>query len=529
MPASITLSDLSWSTPDGWPLFTDLSLSFGAERAGLVGRNGVGKTTLLKLIAGDQTPQSGTVAVSGRLHVLHQSVQVSPEETVADLFGIRDSLALLGRAEMGEATTEELTLADWTLEARVAAALTRTSLDAEIRTPLLTLSGGQRTRAALAAAIFAEPDFLILDEPTNNLDRDGRQAVIDLLAAWRSGAIVVSHDRELLETMDAIIELTTLGATRYGGNWSAYRERKALELAAAEHDLAETQKRVAEVARSAQERAERKARRDSIGRKKAARGDMPRIVAGGLKRRAENTSGDHARLAGRRQELAMEDAAAAREKIEVLQPFSVKLPSTGLPANKTVLRIEGVTAGYSREQPVLRRLSLEITGPERLAVTGPNGSGKTTLLSLVTGALQPREGSVRIMVPFSMLDQRVSLLDPSLSIRDNFRLLNPDADENACRAALARFMFRADAALQITGNLSGGQMLRAGLACVLGGPHPPSLLILDEPTNHLDLDSIAAVEAGLRAYDGALMVVSHDEMFLEAIGITRRFELAAIT
>ncbi|OHV82285.1 ABC-F family ATP-binding cassette domain-containing protein [Rhizobium sp. LCM 4573] len=529
MPASITLSDLSWSTPDGRPLFTDLSLSFGAERAGLVGRNGVGKTTLLKLITGELAPHSGTVSVSGNLHVLHQSVQVSPEATIADLFGVRDALALLGRAEKGEATAEELTSADWTLETRMASALARIGLDAEIHTPLLALSGGQRTRAALAAAIFAEPQFLILDEPTNNLDRGGRRAVIDLLADWCSGAIVVSHDRELLETMDAIIELTTLGASRYGGNWSAYRKRKALELAAAEHDLAETQKRVTEVIRSAQERAERKARRDSVGRKKAAKGDMPRIVAGGLRRRAENTSGDNARLAERRQDRALEDVAAAREKIEILQPFSVKLPPTGLPANKTVLWIDDITTGYSQEQPVLRHLSLEITGPERLAVTGPNGSGKTTLLSLITGALQPFEGAVRVMVPFSMLDQRVSLLDTSLSIRDNFRLLNPDADENACRAALARFMFRADAALQTTGSLSGGQLLRAGLACVLGGPHPPSLLILDEPTNHLDLDSIGTVEAGLRAYDGALMVVSHDEMFLEAIGITRRFELTPVT
>jgi ATPase subunit of ABC transporter with duplicated ATPase domains len=119
----------------------------------------------------------------------------------------------------------------------------------------------------------------------------------------------------------------------------------------------------------------------------------------------------------------------------------------------------------------------------------------------------------------------MSLLDASTSIRDNFRRLHPESDENSCRAALARFMFRADAALQRVSTLSGGQLLRAGLACVLGGTAPPALLILDEPTNHLDIDSIEAVEAGLRAYDGALLVVSHDEAFLEAIGITRRVTL----
>jgi len=132
---------------------------------------------------------------------------------------------------------------------------------------------------------------------------------------------------------------------------------------------------------------------------------------------------------------------------------------------------------------------------------------------------------VRVNTDFAMLDQEVSLLDASLSIRDNFLRLNPEADENACRASLARFKFRADAALQIVSTLSGGQMLRAGLACVLGGTTPPPLLILDEPTNHLDIESIETVEGGLRAYDGALLVVSHDEPFLAAIGTTRRLEL----
>ncbi len=279
------------------------------------------------------------------------------------------------------------------------------------------------------------------------------------------------------------------------------------------------------MSRTAQEAAERKARTDSVGKKKSAKGDMPRIVAGGMKRRAENTSGDNARLAERLRTKAAHDVSAAREKIELLQPLSVTLPPTGLPANRVVLKVNGVTAGYEAETPVLRNLSFEIIGPERIAITGPNGSGKTTLLSLISGSLLPFAGTVRLPVGAAMLDQRVSPLDPASSIRDNFRRLNPGTDENACRAALARFMFRADAALQMVGTLSGGQMLRAGLACVLGESSPPSLLILDEPTNHLDIDSITAVEAGLRAYDGALLVVSHDEVFLDAIGITRRLEL----
>jgi ATPase subunit of ABC transporter with duplicated ATPase domains len=184
MPASITLSNLSWSTPDGLALLSDLNLSLSPERAGLVGRNGTGKSTLLKLISGELRPHSGTVTVNGTLGILRQTVQVDQRETVADLFGIAEALTLLRRADSGEANAEELADADWTLEARLAAALARLGLDVEPETRLATMSGGQSTRARLAALIFAEPDFLLLDEPTNNLDREGRTAVVDLLFNW---------------------------------------------------------------------------------------------------------------------------------------------------------------------------------------------------------------------------------------------------------------------------------------------------------------------------------------------------------
>jgi ATPase subunit of ABC transporter with duplicated ATPase domains len=187
---------------------------------------------------------------------------------------------------------------------------------------------------------------------------------------------------------------------------------------------------------------ERKARRDSAGKRKAARGDMPRIIAGGLKERSEVTGGENVRLAERQRTEALEQAATARERIEILQPLWVVLPQTRLPATKVVLTMDKVTAGYEPDRPVIRNLSFAIAGPERIAVTGPTGSGKTTLLALVAGRLKPWSGTVRVATSFAMLDQRVSLLDPKTSIRDNFRRLDPAADENACRAALSRFMFR---------------------------------------------------------------------------------------
>lgn len=529
MPASIILSRLSLSTPDGRSLLSNIDLTFGTERAGLVGRNGVGKTTLLAAITGEHMPQSGRVIVNGTVRLLRQDAQLRAGATVVDLFGARGALDLLRRAERGEASAEDVAEIDWTLDTRLASALARVGFDIAPDTELERLSGGQVTRVRLAALLFTEPDFLLLDEPTNNLDRDGRRAVIDLLAAWRGGAIVVSHDRALLETMDAMVELTSLGATRYGGNWSSYRAQKAVELAAVRHDLAHAEKHLSEIDGKAREAVERKARKDSGGRKKRAKGDMPRILAGARRDRSEDSGGKTAQITERRRAEALDAVDTARRRIEVLQPPSVKLPSTQLPAGREVIWLDRASAGYQPERPILRDLSLAIVGPERVAIVGPNGSGKTTLLKLIAGELPAVSGTVRVRPDFALFDQKVSLLDPAISILRNFARLNPRAGANECHAALARFMFRADAALQIVGSLSGGQLFRAGLACVLGGSTPPSLLILDEPTNHLDLESIEAVEAGLRAYDGALLVVSHDEAFLQAIGVTRRVDLAART
>jgi len=525
MPATISLSSLSWLTPDGTPLFTNLNLTFGPERTGIVGRNGSGKSTLLRLISGDLHPASGQVQISGTIAMMRQDVIEHPDDTIADLFGVRPALDILGRAEAGLAQVDELADADWTLPARMEVALLRCGLSAEPHTPLATLSGGQRSRAALAALILAAPDFLLLDEPTNNLDREGRRAVIDLLRSWSGGAIVVSHDRELLEEMDAIVELTSLGAARYGGNYSAFRQRKDTELDAAARDLSHAEKALSDAARRAQLAYERKARKDSAGHRARAKGDQPKILMDAAKGRAEASGGAGARLREARREAADEAMSAAREKIEVLQPLRMDIPSTGLAPGRTVLRLDGVTGGYDPAHPVIRDLSLTVTGPEGVVIAGPNGSGKSTLLKIITGQIMPQSGRVELMVPFALLDQHVGLLDPARTLRDSFLHLNPVADIHMAHAALARVGFRAADALRYAGELSGGERLRAGLACALGSMPPPKLLILDEPTNHLDLDGITALESALAAYDGAVMVISHDAAFLQSFAPDRTIHL----
>ncbi len=526
MSSFVTLDGLSFKTPDGRTLLENLTLAFGAERTGLVGRNGVGKSTVLRLILGELQPSSGEIAVRGRIGVLRQALAPPPKASVADVLGLAEPLARLARIEAGEGEEADFADADWTLEARLAEALAQVGLDGlDPARPAATLSGGQVTRAALAGLIASTPDLILLDEPTNNLDAAAKALVAEVLADWRGGAIVVSHDRGLLREMDRIVELSALGAKVYGGGYDLYAARKAQEEAAASRDLDAAERAAARVEREAQLARERKARRDAAGKRTAAKGMEPRLFLGAQAERAENSGARANLLAEKRRANAAADLAEAEARVERVRRLSFELPPSGLAIGKAVLAFEHVGFAYPDQAPLLRDLSLRLTGPERVAVTGPNGSGKSTLIRLAMGELAPTGGVVRRGAEAALLDQKTAMLRQDETLAEAFRRLNPEANDNAAYAALARFQFRNVAAQKKVAELSGGERLRAALACVLMGARPPQLLVLDEPSNHLDLDSIAAVEAALAGYDGALLIVSHDRDFLAAVGIDREIEL----
>ena len=524
MPAHLTLERLSYATPDGVSLFDNLNLAFGAERTGLVGRNGVGKTTLLRLITGELIPVSGSVAVRGRIGVLRQAMSPPDGATVADLLGVRADIDRQVRIEESRGSEDDFANALWDLESRIEQALASVGMVGQhVDRQAATLSGGEATRLALAGLLIQAPDLILLDEPTNNLDAEARAMVAGVLHGWKGGAIVVSHDRALLREMDRIVELSGLGARVYGGNYDLYLERKAQEEAAAQQGLASAERTVARVAREAQGAREKKARRDAAGKRFAASGSAPKILLGAMAERAENSGAREGRLAEKLAEQAGAELAEAQGRVERLRRLAFDLPPSGLAAGKGVLAFEDVTFAHPGG-PVLA-FDLRMTGPERVAVTGANGAGKTTLIRLATGELEPASGRVSLGVRAALLDQKTAMLRDDETLVAAFRRLNPTASDNGARAALARFLFRNVAGDKRVGSLSGGERLRAALACVLCADAPPQLLILDEPSNHLDLDSLAAIEAALRGYDGALLVVSHDRDFLGAIGVEREMGL----
>jgi ATPase subunit of ABC transporter with duplicated ATPase domains len=289
MSAFLILDSISLTTPDGQKLFDGLTLAVGRERTGLVGRNGSGKSTLLRLLAGGIEPARGNVQRLGSIGMLAQLADDGL--TVAQALGVADHLARLRRIEHGEGSLDDVIDADWTLEARLHGALADTGLPAlALDRPIASLSGGERTRVALARLLIEAPDLLLLDEPTNNLDADGRQAIGELLEHWQGGVLLASHDRALLERVDRIVELTPVGVTMFGGAWSAFAAARDLARARAETELGRASDALRNTERAVQQAREKKARRDKAGRAYGASGNQAAILLGAQKQRAETAA-----------------------------------------------------------------------------------------------------------------------------------------------------------------------------------------------------------------------------------------------
>ncbi|GAA0589895.1 ABC-F family ATP-binding cassette domain-containing protein [Actinomadura livida] len=526
MSFAIVCSGLSFAWADGTAVLDGLDAAFGTRRTGLIGVNGSGKSTLLKIIAGELRPLSGTVSVEGEIGYLPQNLVLDDTATVSDLLGISATRAALHAIERGEATEENFTAVgdDWDVEERARAELDRLGLGhLGLDRAVPTLSGGEAVLVALAALFLARPGVLLLDEPTNNLDLDARQRLYDAVASWTGVLVVVSHDRELLDRVDEIADLRDGAVRSFGGNLSAYEELLEVEREAAERAVRAAETDLRRQKRELEDAHVKLARRQRYGKKMYENKREPKIIMGARKRQAQEAAGKHRimheeRLAGARTRLT-EAEEAVRDDAEI----RIELPATRVPAGRTVLTVTGLAA----PEPEAGTLSeLIVRGPERIALEGANGSGKTTLLRTLVGDRVQEGVNVRIGVDgVRYLPQRLDVLDEELSVLDNVRAQAPSVPPARIRAGLARFLFRGARAEQRAGTLSGGERFRAVLASLLLAEPAPKLLLLDEPTNNLDLASAAQLAQALAAYEGALVVASHDVPFLRTLGITRRLRV----
>jgi ATPase subunit of ABC transporter with duplicated ATPase domains len=518
MPA-LVCHHLTFAWPTGEVVFADLDVAFPDGLTGLVGRNGVGKSTLLRILAGELTPTAGHVTGPATVGYLPQQLPLQSDRTVAAVLGTDHRLAALQRITEGDGRPEDLDLIadDWDLEERTEAALASFGFAGlDLDRLVGSLSGGEVILLALAGLFLARPDVLILDEPTNNLDRGARGRLYTALQGWRGPVITVSHDRELLDLVDQIAEMRTGEVRIFGGSFSAFTEALATEQQAAARDVRAAQ---SDLRRQQRELADARVKLDRRLRYARSQAEnVPKIVAGAKKRAAQVSAG---KLRGGHEadvEQAKGNLDAAEERVRDDDLIRIDLASTTVPAARDVLIMDRVVLRTGRE------VSLHLRGPERVALTGPNGSGKTTLIDTICGTVQPRSGSVDLRVPVRLLPQRLDLLDDSESTLAGVSRYAPSADDNRLRAQLARFLLDADTIRRPVGSLSGGERFRATLAALLLAEPAPQLLILDEPTNNLDLDSVAQLVSALRQYRGALLVASHDERFLADIALTSRLE-----
>ncbi|AVL98071.1 MULTISPECIES: ABC-F family ATP-binding cassette domain-containing protein [Microbacterium] len=544
--AAVVLDRLSLTWPDGTVALDGVSGAFGAGRTGLVGRNGAGKSTLLRLIAGELSPTSGTLSTSGEVAFLPQQLTLDVDRRVSDLLGVTAALDAVRAITAGDVDPAHFDAVgdDWDIEARAEASLAEAGLaPAFLDRTVGELSGGEAVLVAIAGIRLRRAPLTLLDEPTNNLDRDARAALAAMVQSWKGTLIVVSHDLALLELMDDTAELYGRNLSVFGGPYSEWRAwldaeqdaAKQAEVAAAQVLRKEKRQRIeAEV---------KLAHRARTAKKAEVEKRVPKIIAHGRKMAAEVSAGRLRTEVGAKEDAARAAHDAAGRRVRSDASMKIELPDPDVSRSRRIAELGGPERSWV------------IQGPERVALVGRNGAGKTTLLErLVDGAVhnsgqeaperpnptleaeigrdllsyeRPELRAEALTDRIGYLPQRVDGLDESLSVFANVAVAAPQVPEKELRNRLARFLIRGGTADRPVSALSGGERFRVALARLLLTDPAPHLVVLDEPTNNLDLDTVDQLVEALRAYRGAVLVVSHDDAFLSRLDLDLTLEIDA--
>ena len=576
MPHHITLDHISYAHPGEPPLFTDLSAVFSAPLTGLIGDNGAGKTTLFRLILGDINPSQGIISTPPHIAYLPQDLGLSGHQHLADIFGITKILQALDALESGEYSpclydtigdawdVEERTLTILTAYGFTPAVLVDRDSPKAVRAlfarQMRSFSGGEAVIAALASLMVSDPEFILLDEPTNNLDSSAKAQLFETLEALPCPALIISHDRDLLERMHVIAELHAdhqgLGHLRlFEGNYSTYGQALETEQQAAQRRVTEAKNEVRSAHREWVQAQEIISRNMS----RVWKDDQPDTILALAKDASRQAAAKLRVLRVGKQEQAQEAYQNAQDQVRIQEKIYAELSQQPLPAGRKVLELSRADSSQvSRETftvqqpakvdslhfspaeannesqqgtPAERPEHLILSGPEHLRITGANGSGKTTLLEAIAHAgdadyRSPVQPAYRVdyCIKGAYIPQRIAL-DPELTLLQSVQRANPGVSEQHLRDQLARLLFRRESVHRKTGDLSGGERFRAAVAQVLLADPVPQLLMLDEPTNNLDISSVDWLVQALEAYTGALIVVSHDEDFCRRIRIDRTLAL----
>ncbi|WJY90141.1 ABC-F family ATP-binding cassette domain-containing protein [Corynebacterium confusum] len=538
--SSISFQDLGLTWSNGTPCFSHVTGHLGRGVTGLIGTNGSGKTSLLRVLNGNLNASSGNFQVPDSVAYLPQKLDIADAKTIADMFGIRDLIDALSALESGaydEALFERVG-DDWDVPEQILAELSRYGLsylldsdDGEgtsplefFRRPVTSLSGGETMQIALCAVLLGGPDYLLLDEPTNNLDTGARKRLMAMLQTANVSALVASHDRQLLHSVDRIAELYDGQLRVFEGNYEAYQEVIRQEQEHAAHDLKDARQEERRQVREQQALQTRLARDARRGRQFSKSKRKPGMALGNDKNRHEKKSAK--RKAGQKQALER-----SRRNVQKAQLHLREEEKVYIDLEDTVLAYRTKVLQLSLNDPALATETcpamVTIMGPEKLRIAGANGAGKTTLLRSIVGQepkLAGRYSVDYVLGEFGYLPQAISLPEDK-TVWEVVTEANRRIEPQRLRNKLAELLFRDDDVHAHVNALSGGERFRVAFACELLRDPPPKLLILDEPTNNLDIPTVNWLAEVLQSYQGALVVVSHDEEFCAEIGFSQKIVL----
>ena len=526
---SIIIQGLSFGYPSEPHLFRSLNFALpDREKAALIGNNGLGKSSFLKIIAGILQPNEGSIFTASTPYYLPQHSGLL-QQTVAQALRISRKWAALEAINRGSTLPEdwEALGEDWDLPTRYEAALAFWQLPKlDPQSPVDPLSGGEKTKLLLAGLSLHQPQIILLDEPSNHLDRQARELLYNYVAQCKSSLLVVSHDRELLRQLSLTYELSDLGLKRYGGNYDFYLAQKELEEKALDGQISAEEKALRLARDKAREARERQEKRLVKGQKQ--KGQVPRIFKKTLSNSSENTA---ARLKGQHDEgirQHQESLSTLRQQKSRLQDIKIDFDNSGLHAGKLLAEASELNFAYPSQPPLWKEpLHFKLFSRDRLLISGHNGSGKTSLLKLLTGQLSPSQGLLqRADFSYIYLDQHYSQVFVDDSVLELAQAYNHrHLEEHEIKLRLHRFLFPADSWNKSCKNLSGGERMRLYLCCLMISNHTPDLIMLDEPTNNLDISSLQVLTQTLQQYQGCLLVISHDGYFVEALGVNKSLQL----
>jgi len=552
----ISAQHISYQLPSREILFQHVHFTLQkGDKAAIAGNNGVGKSTLLKIIAGRETPASGTVQIHHAYYYVPQHFGHFNTLTVAQACGIAEKRSALDAILAGSTDPHDYDVLgdDWDIAARTEAAFAKWDLGYLQPDQLLsTLSGGEKTRVFLAGIDIFEPTVVLLDEPTNHLDAKAREQLYEWIATTSASLLVVSHDQQLLRLCKPIWELHRDGIRAYGGNYDFYVAQKATETAALQQKVAHQEKTLKEAKKQQQEAMERKQHADAQAKKHLENAGLPKILQNTRKNNAEVST---AKLKEVHTEKVAELQAGWQElaaMTQVQRMMKGYFEQSTLHKGKVLLEANGVNFGWgaTSEGPAENGgqgtqvtlpeetgatsllwqapLSFTIRSGDRLAITGRNGSGKSTLLQLLLGQLTPTTGTLyRAPQRGLLLDQDYTLVDRNNTVLQQALSYNDSALEVAMvKTILVNFLFGPDSWDKSCAVLSGGEMLRLSLCSMSLQNKTPDTIFLDEPTNNLDLQNIRMLTQIFQSYPGTLVLISHDAAFTAEVGVTEVLELS---